>query len=422
MLSFLRFLRNLSVICLRCINYFTSKGDKAIMFIPHQNCLFDNYDIFNYRSDNVLAFLHYIITNPAYSDWKLNVVYYHNDKLDKYISYCRENNLNQIDFVFHSSSYQFFKAFCSSRLVFTDNYYLPIRYKTSGQTVVCMGYYAAPFKDDFYKIERIGYKESLHLNKVVNESFDYHLSTSDMCSRLLSVDSLIYYPKFLSLGFPRNDVLYEPAGAMRQLFCKAMGRTPRKIICYAPTHRDFEEHNNVLHDDNIVSKKTLFGSSNPEDERVLNDVLEKHDAIIIAKVHPKQERSVLIDGSCSRVVLYSELVKKYPFCLHDLLLVSDALITDYSSTFFDYLHMNRPILFYFYDVDKLDSNRGFFINPIYPMCAGDVAYTMDQLATMVDDVLEGNDRAAMKRNYVHSMVNLYQDGKSSERIASYFLK
>lgn len=418
----LRFLRNIFVFFQRGINIFIPKGEKTIMFIPHQNCQFDNYDIFNYRSDNVLAFLHYVITNPAYSDWKINVVYYHKDKLDDYISYCREQNITQLSFVYHSSTYQFFKAFCKSRLVFTDNYYLPIRYKTSGQTVVCMGYYAAPFKDDFYKIERRGYKESIHTNKVMNESFDYHLSTSDMCSRLLSVDSLFYYPKYLSLGFPRNDVLYESGDDMRRLFCNAIGRTPRKIICYAPTHRDFEEHNNVLRDENIVSRRTVFGSVNPDDERVLNDVLEKHDAIIIAKVHPKQERSILIDGSCSRVVLYSELIKKYPFSLQDLLLVSDTLITDYSSTFFDYLHLNRPILYYFYDVEKVNSNRGFFINPIYPMCAGDVAYTMDQLAQMLDDVLAGNDRAAVRRTFVHNMINLCQDGKSSERIAKYFLK
>lgn len=392
------------------------------MFIPHQNCLYDNYDILNYHSDNVLAFLHYIITSDTYSDWELNVIYYHKDKRRDYLNYCNDKKPIKIKFIYYQSSYQFFKSYCSSRLVFTDNYYLPIRYKVSTQTVICMGYYAAPFKDDFYKIERRGYKESIHTNKVMNESFDYHLSTSDMCSRLLSVDSLFYYPKYLSLGFPRNDVLYESGDEMRQLFYNAIGRSPRKIICYAPTHRDFEEHNNVLRDDNFVSKRTVFGSVDPVDEQVLNDVLEKHDAIIIAKIHPKQERSILIEESCSRVVLYSELVKKYSFSLQELLLVSDTLITDYSSTFFDYLHLNRPILYYFYDVEKVKRNRGFFINPINPMCAGDIAYTIDQLAQMLDDVLEGNDRAAVRRNFVHNMVNLCQDGKSSERIAKYFLK
>ncbi|MBR1410675.1 MAG: CDP-glycerol glycerophosphotransferase family protein [Prevotella sp.] len=376
----------------------------------------------NYHSDNVLTLLHFVICNEAYSDWKLNIVYYHQEKLGDYINFCKDKNLDRINFILYTSSFDFFKAFCKSKFVFTDNYYHPIRYKTKKQTAICLGYYAAPFKDDFFKIELRGYKESIHTNKVMNESFDYHISTSDMCSRLLSLDSLIYLPKFLSLGFPRNDILYQSGESLRQLFMKTIGQSPRKIICYAPTHRDFEEHDNKLHDEKFVGRRTIFGSPAPSYETALNDVLEKNDAIIIAKLHPKQERSVIIDGSCSRVVLYSELVKKYPFCLQDILLISDVLITDYSSTFFDFLHTDRPILYYFYDVEKVYENRGFFINPITPMCAGEVAYTMDELVKLLDDVLNGTDHAAVKRHFVHDMVNSCQDGKSSERIANYFLK
>lgn len=44
-------------------------------------------------------------------------------------------------------------------------------------------------------------------------------------------------------------------------------------------------------------------------------------------------------------------------------LASDLLITDYSSVFFDYANLRRPILFFTYDIDKYrDTLRGFYFN------------------------------------------------------------
>src|SRR5699024_5645729 len=46
-----------------------------------------------------------------------------------------------------------------------------------------------------------------------------------------------------------------------------------------------------------------------------------------------------------------------------LYLISDILITDYSSVFFDYANLKRPILFYTYDLEKYrDTLRGFYID------------------------------------------------------------
>src|SRR5699024_11925015 len=47
----------------------------------------------------------------------------------------------------------------------------------------------------------------------------------------------------------------------------------------------------------------------------------------------------------------------------ELYLISDLLITDYSSVFFDYANLKRPILFYTYDIDVYrDTLRGFYID------------------------------------------------------------
>ena len=68
--------------------------------------------------------------------------------------------------------------------------------------MVCLGYYT-PFKDDYH----LGNKFYENIRKKIDLSFDYHISTSSLSSRIISIDSGIRYSKFLNLGFPRNDNL-----------------------------------------------------------------------------------------------------------------------------------------------------------------------------------------------------------------------
>ena len=150
-------------------------------------------------------------------------------------------------------------------------------------------------------------------------------------------------------------------------------------------------------------------------------MLEQLDAIIIAKVHPVQEKSILIDEHFDRILLFSEITQKCVTNLQELLVVSDLLITDYSTTFYDFLNLNRPILYYAYDEKRMSDVRGFFINPIMPMYAGLVSYTIPQLCEMVRKIIQEGDPLLPKREYIHSLINMHKDGHSAERIANYFL-
>ena len=49
--------------------------------------------------------------------------------------------------------------------------------------------------------------------------------------------------------------------------------------------------------------------------------------------------------------------------INDLYLASDLMVTDYSSTMFDYANLRRPILFYMYDLEQYrDHLRGFYFD------------------------------------------------------------
>lgn len=422
----LRIVKNLYVAFLSFINGLIKKPRNSVMFFPHGNCYFDNYDVINFHSDNVLSLLNFVLNDKRYNSYQFYIVYYHPDRLNDYIDYCKGKHPERINFVYRFKKSDFIKSFIKCRTIFTDNYYEPIRYKASTQRVVCLGYFAAPFKDDFFKIERTGYKNSLHKSSVINSAFDYHITNSDMCSRLIALDSLIFYPKFLPLGFPRNDLFYDKdmhltiknkiASCIENPFFD-------RILCYAPTYRDFENEDNALRDSSLSHSKTIFGSADLQTDGVINVVLEKTNSILIAKLHPKQEHSVIIGNKNPRIVMYSDLLKRINISLQELLAVSDLLITDYSSTFYDFLHLDRPVLYYFYDINKMTGVRRLFVDPISPLCAGNVSYTIDELAEIMEKTLiKGEDSLnSQKRQFVFNMINKYQDGNSAKRIAEYFL-
>lgn len=80
--------------------------------------------------------------------------------------------------------------------------------------------------------------------------------------------------------------------------------------------------------------------------------------------------------------------------INDLYIISDALITDYSSVFFDYANLNRPILFYHYDVEEYKTQmRDFYFGTA--MLPGFIAQTQDKLEEclnqVLDDIRNGGD-------------------------------
>ena len=119
--------------------------------------------------------------------------------------------------------------------------------------------------------------------------------------------------------------------------------------------------------------------------------------------------------------MFSELLKHCTLSLQELLAVSDILITDYSSTFYDYLHLRRPILYYFYDIEVMTSKRGLFIDPITPLCAGKVTYNIKELSIELEKAIVQGDSSAQQREHVFQLINKYKDGNSAKRIAEYFL-
>ena len=100
------------------------------------------------------------------------------------------------------------------------------------------------------------------------------------------------------------------------------------------------------------------------------------------------------------------------FSTDELMLVSDMLVTDYSSVIFEYSLLNKPIVFYCYDL--MSYNRDFYLN--YPDdLPGEVLKTQDELTEFIK-----NPNIHIITDKYNEFVEKYMsgcDGKSAERIA-----
>ena len=102
--------------------------------------------------------------------------------------------------------------------------------------------------------------------------------------------------------------------------------------------------------------------------------------------------------------------------IQELYLVSDLLITDYSSVMFDYANLRRPIVFYTYDIDAYrDSLRGFYFDFEKEAC-GPICRTTSEVVEAIEKQAIWREEYAEKIASFHQKFNHIDDGNASKRI------
>src|SRR5699024_9717523 len=136
----------------------------------------------------------------------------------------------------------------------------------------------------------------------------------------------------------------------------------KKIILYAPTWRDDSYHAKGRYKFNLeFNMKKMY--ENLSDEY-----------IIILRLHYLVSKNLDITESEGFIYDYSNYEE-----ITVLYVVSDMLITDYSSVFFDYANLGRPMIFYVYDIDNYrDKLRGFYFD-FERKAPGPLVTTTDEL-------------------------------------------
>lgn len=192
-------------------------------------------------------------------------------------------------------------------------------------------------------------------------------------------------------GQPYNDLIFL---SNRKIANK---RNVKKIL-YAPTWRKY--------------KFNFFDHGFNLDK--INTILNTYNSILFIKFHLSEikKHSQIINKIRSDRIIFFDKIDIYPF-LKDF----DILITDYSSIYFDFLLLNRPILFAPFDLKKYQASDGFYYN-YGTVTPGPKSKNWNELLNNIELVLKGNhnDKYKSQREKINKIFNKFSDSQSSKRV------
>lgn len=247
----------------------------------------------------------------------------------------------------------YYEAYASAKYWVT-NARLPLYLNKKANQVYIQTWHGTPLKrlaNDMKVIRMPGTTTDNYKRNFKEETsrWDYLVSPNAYSSKIFETAFWMPPEKILEIGYPRNDVLVNRANDQAYIQeIKENLNLPKdkKVIMYAPTWRD---------DEFVKKGKYLF------DLKIdLNNLQQKigDDYVILLRMHYLIANALDLRGYedfAIDVSNYSDISELY--------LISDCLITDYSSVMFDYGVLKRPQIFFAYDLDKYAKDlRGFYLD------------------------------------------------------------
>ena len=296
-------------------------------------------------------------------------------------------------------SFQAFKNLATSKYVFLNDNFFPVAFMNFRDETVVTQLWHAP--GAFKKFGgSICDEDTRDMLFKISQNTDYLIVSSKNIEDYYSEAFQIPKDKIRPLGLPRADYYFEDhdVDRLKSEFCSRYGiDCDRKIVLYAPTFRDEEKYNNVF---NYLD---------------LDDFNEKlgGEYVLALRLHPKIRD--FYDGDISAK-------GKYVDCSdykseQELLLISDVMITDYSSIMIEFAMLDKPIVFFAYDFDSyLNNERGFYFD-FKSTVPGPVVSDSGRL---VDVILNGDFDESRMSSFVRTQFDEI-DGESSKRVVDFLL-
>lgn len=187
-----------------------------------------------------------------------------------------------------------------------------------------------------------------------------------------------------------------------------------KIILWMPTWRGSVKtgKNNESNID--------FPILNIDNIQFLNGFLLENNIFILIKPHPNQLYLEVLSQNYSNIkILKNEELKEKDIFLYQLFNEVDALLTDYSSVYFDFLLTMKPIGFTIDDFDSYGNKRGFVVDNPLDIMPGKKITNIEELVSFITDIKEDKDEFYIERKAVNHLANKYKDGNSTKRIIDF---
>lgn len=341
--------------------------------------------------------------NPRYlSEYILE----HHPDMEIYWVFRKGINTSSVDpriKVVRFMSWDYFKLLATTEFLITNSRSAPYRiywHKRPEQKYLMLWHAGVALKRIEGDVaDKLGYSY-VQRAKLDSKACSLMISGSRMHTELIH-RAFWYDGEILECGIPRNDLFFNAAGieASRKRIEKHYGiDAESKIVLYAPTFRS-------IHDLSIKPYSIDWSRV----KGALCKALGAERVSIIVRLHPNLMGRV----DTSSLIAFEDVYDGTKYHdMQELLSASDMLITDYSSSMFDFSMMGKPCLLYAIDVAQYDRGYYFDIHNLpYPL-----AESEDELL----EILEGFDNAAYSaklKEFMEDKVGILERGVASEEIA-----
>ena len=296
-------------------------------------------------------------------------------------------------------SFNAFKNLATSKYVFLNDNFFPLAFMTFKKQTKVVQLWHAPGASKKFGGSVASDDDVLMLSKI-SKNTDYLISSSKKIENYYAEAFQVDKSKIKPLGLPRLDYYFENHNLekLKEDFSKKFGiNTNKKIILYAPTFREEKKYNDVF---NFLDLKKF------------NEVLGG-DYVLALRLHPK-----IKDFYKENIESSEEYIdcSDYP-SEQELMMLSDILITDYSSIMIEFGILNKPIIFFVYDLDNyLQTERGFYYD-FKKTVPGKLVYDSDELINAIKNNDFDKDKIP---SFIKTQFDVI-DGKSSKRVVDFLL-
>ena len=201
---------------------------------------------------------------------------------------------------------------------------------------------------------------------------------------------------------PRTDIFFDETykeKKIKELYEKYPILKEKKVIMFAPTFRG-------------NGQKTAHYDFDQLDLELMYEQLSQ-EYVIIMKLHPFIKNIPVWDSKYQDFIVDLSHERE----INDLLFISDLLITDYSSVCFEYALLNRPMIFFAYDLEEYIASRDFYY-PYESFVPGPIVKTSQELV----EIIKTENYNKEKLNQFRTKFFDHLDGKSTKRVVDMLLK
>ena len=248
----------------------------------------------------------------------------------------------------------------------------------------------------------------------ISGNIDYMTLNSEYFTEKMSELFDIDKKKILITGAARNDSIYKNS----EVLFPEINR--KKTILWMPTYRNHCKTNTFQGRTNIKFKYGVPCINEEKQILELNKILEKENILLIIKLHPQEDKKNIKELELGNIKLLDNDYFSCGKTIYDYLRKVDALITDYSSIYFDFLLTNNMIGLAIPDINEYSKHVKLINNNNYESSiVGDYIYNFEDLKQFVVNVSNGIDKNKNLREKAKMKYNKYDDGKSSKRIVDF---